>query len=253
VLSVWLAWFLLAPAAHTQRLGSPPATTVDGDSAKGFIALFEARYQQARTLQARFLESYTDNGDVQRTEAGIAYFRRPGKMRFEYEAPERNLFLVDGKTAWFYVPSDRTVMRVPAKESTDWRTPLALLAGEMKVSRVCVKVALAAEEKTASEGNVVLRCLLRGATPERATGSASANFDPASAGPAVDAVFFEIGRHTGELARLLVRQKGGVQVEFKFTGWRANPPVPESLFHWDSPAGVAIVNGELPSSDAGVK
>jgi outer membrane lipoprotein carrier protein len=203
-------------------------------------------------LQARFLESYAANGDIQRTEAGVVYFRRPGKMRFEYEAPERNLFLVDGKTAWFYVPADHTVMRVPAKESTDWRTPLALLAGEMKVSRVCAKVDLAASEKPASKGNVVLRCLLRGATPERVTGSASANFDPSSAGPAPDAVFFEIGPHTGELARLLVRQKGGVQVEFKFTGWRANPPVPESLFHWDSPAGVAIVNGELPSSEAGV-
>jgi outer membrane lipoprotein carrier protein len=217
------------------------------------VALFEAQYRQARTLQAKFLESYTDNGDVQRTEAGIAYFRRPGKMRFEYEAPERNLFLVDGKTAWFYVPGDRTVMRVPAKESTDWRTPLALLAGEMKVSRVCAKVDLAVDEKPASESNVVLRCLLRGAIPERATGSTGTYFDPSSVGPAVDAVFFEIGRHTGELARLLVRQKGGVQVEFKFTGWRANPPVRESLFHWDSPAGVAIVNGELPSGEAGVK
>ena len=54
--------------------------------------------------------------------------------------PEQNLFLIDGKTAWFYVPGDHTVTRVPAKQSGDWRTPLALLAGEMKVSRVCARV-----------------------------------------------------------------------------------------------------------------
>ena len=72
-------------------------------------------------------------------------------MRWEYESPEKDLFLVDGKTAWFYVPADRTATRVPAKQSADWRTPLALLAGEMKVSRVCAHVELAPNEKASAE------------------------------------------------------------------------------------------------------
>src|ERR1700684_2187378 len=73
-----------------------------------------------------------ENDRTVRVESGVAYFRRPGKMRWEYAAPESNLFLIDGKMAWFYVPADHTVTRVPAKQSTDWRTPLALLAGETK-------------------------------------------------------------------------------------------------------------------------
>jgi outer membrane lipoprotein carrier protein len=247
VLSICLTWLFLATL---------PSHAFP-DSAKSFVALFEGRYRSAQTLATKFLESYIDNGDVQRTEAGIAYFRRPGKMRFEYQAPERDLFLVDGKTAWFYVPGDHTVMRVPAKESTDWRTPLALLAGEMKVSRVCSIVELAAGEKPATDGNVVLHCTLRGAEPERpgAHGAEKAgpSGDPAGALPAGDAVFFEIDPQSGELARLLVRQKGGVQVEFKFSGWKFNPPVQEVLFHFAVPPGVTIVNGELPSGDAGVK
>ena len=89
-------------------------------------------------------------------------------MRWEYEAPEKDLFLVDGKTAWFYVPNDHTVTRVPAKQSTDWRTPLALLAGEMKVSRVCSHVELATTEKPVREGDVVLRCQVRGAAADSA-------------------------------------------------------------------------------------
>ena len=97
--------------------------------AKPIIVLLEARYRAARTLRATFLERYSENGRPVRVEAGRAYFRKPGKMRWEYESPENNLFLVDGKTAWFYVPADHTVTRVPAKQSTDWRTPLALLAG----------------------------------------------------------------------------------------------------------------------------
>src|SRR3989440_6630407 len=113
-------------------------------------ARMEARYDQAKTLQATFLERYLENGVVIRTEAGTAYFRRPGKMRWEYERPEKDLFLVDGKTAWFYVPADHTATRVPAKMSTDWRTPLALLAGEMKVSSVCARVRSATNEKAES-------------------------------------------------------------------------------------------------------
>src|SRR5258708_11161551 len=96
--------------------------------AQNIVARLEARYRAARTLQATFLERYTENGRVVRTEAGTAYFRRRGKMRWEYGAPEKNLFLVDGKTAWFYVPADHSVTRVPANERADRRTPPALLA-----------------------------------------------------------------------------------------------------------------------------
>src|ERR1700730_17604069 len=128
------------------------------------VSRFEERYRGAKTLRATFLERYEENGRVIRSEAGTAYFRWPGKMRWEYESPEKDLFLVDGKTAWFYVPSDHTVTRVPAKQSTDWRTPLALLAGEMKVSRVCAHVDLAPNERALSENDVVLRCRVKGAS-----------------------------------------------------------------------------------------
>src|SRR5258706_2497537 len=141
---------------------SQPGITVT----QSVVIRLEARYRSARTLQATFLERYTENGRVVRTEAGIAYFRRPGKMRWEYESPEKNLFLVDGKSAWFYVPADHTVTRVPAKESTDWRTPLALLAGEMKVSRVCARIRPAINETPESSDHVVLFCELRGAGSE---------------------------------------------------------------------------------------
>src|SRR5258707_2012800 len=215
--------------------------------AKPIIVLLEARYRAARTLQATFLERYSENGRLVRVEAGRAYFRKPGKMRWEYESPEKNLFLVDGKTAWFYVPSDHTVTRVPAKQSSDWRTPLALLAGEMKVSRVCARIELANTEKPTRQGDVVLRCQVRGGPSDGAGRRDERDDAPgAPSGGEGDTVFFEIDPGTGELARLLVRQSGGVQVEFRFENWRMNPPVPDSLFRFDVPLGVTIVNGELP-------
>src|ERR1700741_4503371 len=117
------------------------------------VHLFEARYRPAHTLQATFLEQYIEGGTIVRAEAGQAYFRRPGKMRWEYESPEKDGFLVEAKNAWFYVPEDHTVTRVPGKQSTDWRTPLALLAGEMKVSRVCSRVELDTNRKPENPDN----------------------------------------------------------------------------------------------------
>src|SRR5713101_8313355 len=88
------------------------------------VAAFEEAYRPAKTLRSTCLERSSENGNVLRAEAGTAYFRRPGKMRWEYESPDKNLFLVDGKSAWFYVPADHTVTKVPAKQSGDWRTPV---------------------------------------------------------------------------------------------------------------------------------
>lgn len=229
------------------------------------VRLMEHRYRAAKTVQATFLETYTENGRTVRVESGVAYFRRPGKMRWEYAAPEKNLFLIDGKTAWFYVPADHTVTRVPAKQSTDWRTPLALLAGETKVSRVCARIEPAVNEQPESADDVLFTCTLRGEKDlegaKTATHDASAHgasgTDASGKGNLAskrtepqDTVLLEIGRQTGELARIVIRDKGGVGMEFHFAGWKDDPVIAEALFHFEPPPGVAIVNGELPGSQA---
>ena len=211
------------------------------------IKRFEAVYRGARTLQVTFLERYSENGHIVRTEAGIAYFRRPGKMRWEYESPEKNLFLVDGKSAWFYVPADHTVTRVPAKQSTDWRTPLALLAGEVKLSRICERVDLAIAEKPEKDGDVVLSCPLKGSTTRAGQTPGNDAVDSNR-----DTLLLEVAQDTSELVRAVVRGSGGVVIEFKFKDWQFDPPLPDSFFRFELPRGVAIVNGELPLGEGRV-
>jgi outer membrane lipoprotein carrier protein len=220
------------------------------------IRRMEHRYKAAKTLQATFLERYTENDRTVRVESGVAYFRRPGKMRWEYAAPESNLFLIDGKMAWFYVPADHTVTRVPAKQSTDWRTPLALLAGETKVSRVCARVELAPDQPPEKPGDAVFTCTLRGSA-ESKTQTANKNAKSGEVSKLTshapenndqeDTVLLEIARESGELVRIVVRNKGGVGIEFHFANWVDNPPIAEALFHFEPPKGVAIVNAELPA------
>ncbi len=240
-----LLFFVLSPVLSISQ--SAPSSAPAKASEPFLLHQFESKYRKAASLEATFLERYSESGRVLRTESGTAYFRRPGKMRWEYEAPEKNLFLVDGKSAWFYVPRDHTVTRVPAKQSEDWRTPLALLAGETRLSRICARVDLAPAEKPEKDDDVVLSCVLKGSGTKAG---------PAAGNDAVpgksDLVILEINPDTSELVRILVRGSGGVDLEFKFKDWRFDPAVPDSFFHFAVPPGVAIVNGELPSNHAGV-
>jgi outer membrane lipoprotein carrier protein len=191
---------------------------------------FEQTYRAAQSLQVSFLETYEEDGRIVRSEAGTAYFRRPGRMRFEYAAPEKNVFLVDGKTAWFYVPTDHTATRVLAKESSDWKTPLALLAGEARLSRICSHVEPSVTEKPITPDGEVLHCTLKGSNTQDS-----------------GQVFLEIAPLSGQLMRVLIRDSGGVTVDFHFKNWDFNPSLPETLFRFSPPLGTAIVNGELPS------
>ena len=227
------------------------ATTFSGSEVRTVVARLEAKYHSPHTLQASFLERYTENGRLVRVESGTVYFRRPGKMRWEYESPEKDLFLVDGKTAWFYVPADHTVTRVPAKESSDWRTPLALLAGEMKISRVCSDIRLAEQEAPLSSSNAMLYCVLRGVDSQQSFQARSKEEEYRS--EAGEAVYLEVARTSGDLVRVLVKNAGGIAIEFRFTNWQSDPPLNPSLFRFTVPVGVAIVNGELPSGQNTVR
>jgi outer membrane lipoprotein carrier protein len=226
-------------------------TLTSGTDAKASVARLESRYRTAKTLQASFLERYTENGHLVRIEAGTAYFRRPGKMRWDYQAPEKNVFLVDGKTAWFYVPADHTVTRVPAKESGDWRTPLALLTGDMKLSRVCGRVLAAKDEKPENPDHAMLYCETRGGGSKFPKASSEA--DPSQKPLNGEAVYLEVDTGSGDLVRVVIRDPGGIAIEFQFANWQMDPPVADSLFRFEPPKGVAIVNGELLLGDSSVK
>jgi len=219
-----LCWFCGALGA----LG-PAVATESSPLAKSLTHLLEEHYRQPRTLQAVFLERYSEGQKQSRIESGTVYFRRPGQMRWEYEAPEKKLFLVDGKTTWFYVPYDHTVTKAPVKESSDWRTPLALLTGKADLSRLCSQIDVITQRGIPA-GHAVLRCL-----PKEAKGP-SADRDYTE-------VLLELDATSGELARIEIRQPGGIELEYRFGNWQSDIPLAGDLFRFQVPAGVAIVDG----------
>jgi outer membrane lipoprotein carrier protein len=194
----------------------------------------ENRYRSARTLQALFFERYSDGSGGVVAESGTVYFSRPGRMRWEYHSPEEKLFLVDGTNAWFYVPADHTASRAKINESSDWRTPLALLVGKANLSQLCRQlesVEPGSVRETAdpllSPEDVLLRCTLRGD----------------KAGAAFPYVLLEIDAEA-RLARVVIREAGNAETEFRFGDWQENIAIPEAKFHFEPPRGVAIVDEE---------
>jgi len=214
------------------------------DSAKPIARLLGDHYHDVKTLRAVFLQRYSEGPRDARIESGTVYFRRPGQMRWEYDSPEKKLFIADGKTVWFYVPADHTVTKAPVKESSDWRTPLALLTGKADLSRLCSRIDLVSQKGTPS-GHAILRCLPRGEKELNFASGNSSSQDPTQipgAGDFID-VLLEVDSSSGDLASVRVRQAGGIELEYRFGDWQQGLPLPDEMFRFHPPIGVAIVDG----------
>jgi outer membrane lipoprotein carrier protein len=212
-----------------------PACASGASNVREVARALEARYRGARTLKAFFYEKYSDGSGGVAAESGTVYFSRPGRMRWEYNAPEKKLFIVDGKQVWFYVPADRTVSRAKLKQSSDWRTPLALLVGKANLSDLCANLHLvepggkyaSAAGFTPASGDSVLRCVPRG--------------EPDKNGNPEQVVYLETDPRA-QLARVVIHQPGNAVTDFRFGDWQQNIPLAEDKFHFQPPPGVSVVD-----------
>jgi outer membrane lipoprotein carrier protein len=205
-------------------------------SAQAVLRAIETRYHHAQTLKAVFYERYNDEGTANSgsAESGTVYFSQPGRMRWEYESPEQKLFIVDGTNVWFYVPADRTVSRAKVKDSSDWRTPLSLLTGKSDLAKLCRSIELVdpakdenPEDHPTRADNNVLRCIPKG--------------DSADADQELREVLLE-SDPAAHLVRLIIRQPGNLETEFRFANWQENLPIAETKFHFAPPQGVTVVD-----------
>jgi outer membrane lipoprotein carrier protein len=95
----------------------------------------EKRYNGIETLQVNFTEVYRAPGRGRRSESGVLFLHKPGRMRWEYTNPEGKLFLGDGKYFYLYTPDSGKVQKSAAKETADMRAPLAFLLGKIDFNR----------------------------------------------------------------------------------------------------------------------
>ena len=124
-------------------------------------AKVDQRYNHLQTLQADFTETYRGTG-VSRSESGVLWLKRPGKMLWEYQQPQSKLFVTDGKSAWFYVPGERQARKAPIKKLDDLRSPLRYLLGKTKLEKELAGLSLATDLSPEKTAEIVLRGNPRG-------------------------------------------------------------------------------------------
>ena len=178
-------------------------------------------YNHLKSLRAHYAERYSGMG-MNREEQGTLLLKKPGRMRWSYDAPMGKVFVLDGRFAWFYTPGDSEATRVPAKELDDLRSPLRFLLGHTQL-------------KKELDGLTV--------TPEGAEFRISGV--PKGMAQRVKALSLWV-TGDGRIDRMRVDEVDGAVTEFTFSGMQENVPVKDSDFGFIPPEGVTVVNGLPP-------
>ena len=208
------AFFLcacMATSLHAQ-LSAPQAA---------LLKTVDEHYNHLGSLRARYVERYSGIG-LSRAESGSLLLKKPGKMRWAYDTPPGRVFVLDGKFAWFYTPSDPQAQRIPAKQMDDLRTPLRFLLGHTQLAKELDGLSV---------------------TPD-ATGDVIAGV-PKGMQNRVKLLSLHVTLQ-GAITAMKLEEVDGATTEFAFSDMQENVPAKDADFVFVVPLGVTVVEGTPP-------
>jgi outer membrane lipoprotein carrier protein len=215
-------------------LATLPAAAAGFDAANAGAVLkaVESRYNRPRTMQMAFEQSLTGGARMSRAESGVLFLAKPGKMLWRYNEPAGKVFLVDGKTVWFYTPNTGRVERSPVRQSDDMRAPLAFLLGELDFAKFFN------EFRTKPEGTDGQAIRITAAPKSKRAPYTEVQF---------------VVNQAYDITLLEVAGEDGSRMRFRFSGLTANPKLDPKLFQFVAPAGAQVVEaaGEADGNEAG--
>lgn len=154
------------------------------------------------------------SGRKPQESAGIFALQRPGKFRWSYEKPYKQLLVSDGDKLWSYDP-DLKQVAVKKLGTAFGSSPAALLAGQDLGKYFVLK------EGTAADGIEVVE-----ATPK----GGDASFERV-----------KIGFVANQPVNMEIHDSFGQVTVLRFTRFEANPALPAALFRFVAPAGADVV------------
>jgi outer membrane lipoprotein carrier protein len=121
----------LIVAAFFALIAECPALSIDE-----LITRVQGSYDGITDIQARFEQQYFNKSLNQvRKAEGKAYFKKPGRMRWEYNKPVRQEIISDGSTIWHYQPDDNQVIVGEISKTIQAKISTAFLTGEGDLRR----------------------------------------------------------------------------------------------------------------------
>jgi outer membrane lipoprotein carrier protein len=184
----------------------------------------DEHYNRLQSFKGAFTEIYQAPG-TSRTESGLLWLKKPGKMRWEYREPKPKLFLVDSQNAYFYVPGERQARKASLKKIDDIRSPLRFLLGKTKLEKELDGLSLAPDVATIQSGSLVLRGV------------------PKTMKDRVSEVLLEISP-AYQITRIVIQETDGSSTEFRFSQIEDNVPLADSFFRFQPPPGVAVIQDD---------
>ena len=182
----------------------------------------QRRYDKVADFSADFVHSY--RGGVlkqQATERGNLLVKKPGKMRWEYTAPEKKLFVADGHKIYSYVPQDRQVIVGTMPRDDDAPTPALFLTGKGNITRdFAVAFDTVAEAKP---GSLALKL-----TPKRQQ-------------PEYESLTLVVDPKTLALQMLITLDSQGGRSAFAFSNLKENLGIADNQFVFKMPRNVDVV------------
>jgi outer membrane lipoprotein carrier protein len=181
----------------------------------------DAHYNSLRSFKSAFTEIYQAPG-LARTESGIVWLKKPGRMRWEYHAPREKLFVTDSENAYFYVSGERQATKTSLKTIDDIRSPLRFLLGKTKLEKELDGLSLAPDVPPLQPGDVVLRGVPKGMKDR------------------VSEVLLEVSP-AQQLTRIVIMGTDGSTTDFHFAEIEENVPLTDSFFRFNPPPGVPTI------------
>jgi outer membrane lipoprotein carrier protein len=205
-----------------------------------FLALFLLLFQDTTSLNALvdgvdksfarmsdyssdFVQFSKDALNRRQEAGGHLYLKRPRMARWEYQSPEEQYFVSDGKKVYFYVPADKQVNTDSVKDTFDDRMPLMFLLGRSNL-RNEFKAFELLNTKPFLAGTKVVRMI-----PKRKTD--------------LKELVMEVDPQNFQIRRLLLEHHDGSRSEFVFSNIRTNTGLKASQFDFKMPPGVQVVQG----------
>jgi outer membrane lipoprotein carrier protein len=187
------------------------------------IDRMQKRYDLAKDFRARFSQNYSRAVVGRSTlSTGTVAFKKPGRMRWDYDKPEPRVFVSNGQVLWLYEPTEKQAFKQDLKNS-QLPAALAFLMGKGKIADE-FDVAFS---KSAKQGRPGDYCLAL--TPKQ----------PQSA---YKSILFVVDPKEFLVRETVLVDPQGNTNHFIFDGLEVNDKVPEALFKWTPPAGVRVVD-----------
>jgi outer membrane lipoprotein carrier protein len=206
------ATLLLLASAAAAGQTRPPA----GETA----AAVQRKYDGVRDFTADFTHAY-EGGVLNKksSERGTVQIKKPGRMRWEYTAPEKKLFVSDGHKLYSHIPADKQVIITSVPPDDQATTAVLFLAGKGSLTRdFNVKYA-----DGAADGMLSLR------------------LDPKQKQSDYDWLVLGVDPKTLQIRSLTAADQQGGRSTFQFSNYRENTGLADRVFDFKIPKGTDVI------------